>query len=194
LASKHTTTSFWRRRNTENVERGFKTASKLGLKILEASLEGLIKGLLKTMGPERLSLFIENDWNILGSVFYGLYRPPIEAYQKMTPEEIVKVERVRRNLARTVLPVIGMARRMAASFPASTVEAKVTADWLMEKGEKYFPEIMAVIKQHGDRGNDWVHKQAQEIREFLTGKIVYHPQRLCFVKVEELNAEIAEKK
>ncbi len=143
------------------------------------------------MGAERLSLFIENDWNILESVFYGLHRPPVEAYQKMTPEEIAKAERVRQNLARTVFPVIGMARRIAANFPAETVEAKVTAEWLMEKGEKYFPEIVAVIKQHGEKGNDWVHKQAEEIRQFLTGKIVFHPQKLCFVKVEELKAEIA---
>jgi len=145
------------------------------------------------MGAERLSLFIENDWNILGSAFYGLYRPPINAYKKMTPEEIARAERVRLNLARTVLPVIGMARRVAANFPASTVEAKVTGEWLMEKGEKYFPEIVAVIKQHGDKGRAWVEKQADELRQFLTGKIVYHPQRLCFVKVEELKAEIAKK-
>jgi hypothetical protein len=145
------------------------------------------------MGPERLSLFIENDWNILGGVFYGLYRPPIKAYQKMTLQEIAKAERVRQNLAHTVLPVIGMARSIAASFPAKTVEAKVTADWLIEKGEKYFPEIVAIIKQHGDKGRSWVEKQAEEIREFLTGKIVFHPQRLCFVKVEELKAEIAKK-
>jgi hypothetical protein len=145
------------------------------------------------MGPERLSLFIENDWNILGGVFYGLYRPPIEAYQKMTLQEIAKAERVRQNLAHTVLPVIGMARRIAASFPASTVEAKVTADWLIEKGEKYFPEVVAIIKQHGDKGKAWVEKQAEEIRQFLTGKIVFYPQKLCFVKVEELKAEIAKK-
>jgi hypothetical protein len=138
------------------------------------------------MGAERLSLFIENDWNVLESVFYGLYRPPIEAYKKMTLQEIAKAERIRRSLARTVLPVIGMARRIAASFPAETVEDKVTADWLMEKGRKYFPEIIAVIEQHGEKGNGWIHKQAEEIRQFLTGKIVFHPQRLCFVKVEEL--------
>jgi hypothetical protein len=147
--------------------------------------------MLTVMGPERLSLFIENDWNILESVFHGLYRPPIEAYQKMTLQEIAKAERVRRNLARTVLPVIGMARRIAASFPDSTVEAKVTGDWLITKGEKYFPEIVDVIKQHGDKGKAWVEKQAEEIRQFLTGKIVFHPQKLCFVKVEELKAEIA---
>jgi hypothetical protein len=84
-----------------------------------------------------------------------------------------------------------MARRIAANFPASTVEAKVTADWLMEKGEKYFPEIVAVIKQHGEEGKAWIEKQAEEIRQFLTGKIVFHPQKLCFVEVKELKAEIA---
>jgi hypothetical protein len=175
----------------EQIERAGRFTGKLGLKLLEGAIEGLIKGLLKVMGVERLSIFIENNWNILGSVFYGLHRPPIEAYRKMTPEEIAKAERVRQNLARTVLPVISMARRIAANFPASTVEAKVTAEWLMEKGEKYFPEIIAVIKQHGDKGKAWVEKQAEEIRQFLTGKIVFHPQKLCFVQVEELKAEIA---
>ena len=149
-------------------------------------MEGLIRGMLTVMGPERLSLFIENDWNILEGAFYGLYRPPIEAYQKMALQEIAKAERVRRNLARTVLPVIGMARTIASSFPAETVEAKVTGNWLIEKGKKYFPEIVAVIEQHSDKGEAWVEKQAEQIRQFLTGKIVFHPQKLCFVKAEEL--------
>jgi hypothetical protein len=174
----------------EQVERAGRFASKLGLKLLEGALEGLIKGLLNCFGPERLSLFIERDWSILGSVFYGLHRPPIEAYKKMTLEEIVKAERVRRNLARTVLPVIAMARRVAANFPASTVEAKVTAEWLMEKGEKYFPEIVAVIKQHGDKGNDWIHKQAAQIAGYLTGKLVFDPRELKMVSAEEIKQKL----
>jgi hypothetical protein len=174
----------------EHIERAGRFTGKLGLKLLEGAIEGLIKGLLRCFGPEKISLFIENDWSILGSVFYGLYRPPVEAYQKMTPEEIAKAERVRQNLARTVLPVTGMARRIAANFPASTVEAKVTGNWLMDKGEKYFPEIVAVIKQHGDKGKAWIEKQAAQIAGYLTGKLVFDPRELKMVSVEEIKQKL----
>lgn len=176
----------------EETGRAIRFAGKLGLKILEGALEGLIKGMLKCFGPERLSMFVESDWNILEGVFYGLYRPPIEAYKQMDPREVMKAERVRRSLAKTVLPVIGMARNIASRFPAEAVEKKVTAEWLLGKGEKYFPEIVDVVEKHGDKGRAWVERQAEQIRLYLTGRIVYHPGLLRFVTAEEMKAIVAE--
>jgi hypothetical protein len=146
--------------------------------------------MMKTMGPEKLSLFIENDWNILESVFYGLHCPPIEAYKNMSPQEVAKAESIRKNMYRFIVPLISMAKNIAAKFPAEAIEKKVTADWFLEKGEQHFPELIQVINKYGDKGRVWLEKQAEQIREFLIGRIIFHPQKLRFVKIEELKAEL----
>jgi len=160
-------------------------SGKLGLKLLEASLEGLIQGLLKCISAERLGMFIENNWTILESIFYNLNRVPTDAYAKLTPKEVAMAERIRRGMTRTVLPVLGMARTVASKFPPSAVESKVTPDWLLEKGRKRFPELVAVIEKHGERGRRWLRNQAIEIREYLTGKIVFDPEKGKMVNVTE---------
>ena len=167
-----------------------KIVGKVGLKILEAAIEGLVKGVLNLMGPEKLNMFIENDWNILESIFYGLCRSPSEVYKNMSPEEVSKTERIRHNLARTVLPIIGMAQKVARSFPPEAVESKVTAEWLMRRGREKFPELIEIVESHGDRGRAWLDRQAKQICDYLTGKIVYHPVKLKFVSREEMIIEI----
>jgi|GEM_PF-7087100 len=172
----------------ENLSRVAGFSGKLGLKVLEGALEGLVRGLLKCFGPERLSMFIANDWNILESFFYGLYRPPLKAYGQMKPQEAERLERFRRSMAETVLPIIGMARTIASRFPAEAVEDKVKADWLLEKCGKCFPELVSVINMHGERGRMWLEAQAKQIRDYLLGRIAYHPGLMRFVKVEKLKA------
>ncbi|MGC8937221.1 MAG: hypothetical protein ACP5KV_07685 [Candidatus Methanomethylicaceae archaeon] len=152
-------------------------------------IEGAIKGILNVLGTEKLGMFIENDWNILEALFYGLSHTPKEAYEKMRPEEVSKAERIRRSLASTVLPVINMTLRVARSFPPEVVESKVTADWLMERSKKNFPELAAVIERYGDKGRAWLDRQAEQIRLYLTGRIAYHPVKLRFVTKEEIVAE-----
>jgi hypothetical protein len=112
----------------------------------------------------------------------------------MAAGDVEKVERIRLAAARTILPVINMAKQIASCFPPEDVEAKVTADWLLKKGEIYFPELVQVVNKYGEKGRAWVERQAEEVRKFLTGKIVFHPQKLRFVSVEELKAEIAKAK
>jgi hypothetical protein len=176
----------------EQLSRAARFSTNLGLKLLDATLEGLIRGLLDCFGAERLSMFIERDWSILESVFYGLYRPPIEAYRMMKPEEVRRLEAFRRSLAKAVLPVLSMARTIASRFPPEAVEGKVTADWLLQKGEKRFPQVVEVVKKHGDRGRAWVEAQAKQIRDYLLGRIVFNPATMKFVRAEELRA-VAEK-
>jgi hypothetical protein len=134
-------------------------------------------------------MFIENDWNILEAFFYGLCRPPVEAYEKMTPEEVKKAEKVRSMMGRTILPIINLALKTARSFPPEAVESKVTAEWLLKRSRDHFPELAAVIDKYGDKGRAWLERQAEQIRLYLTGKIAFHPVKLKFVTKEEILAE-----
>jgi len=166
-------------------------SGKLGIKLLEGSLEGLIQGLLKCISAERLSILIENNWTILESIFYNLNRVPTDAYAKLTPKEAAMVERIRRGMTRTVLPVLGMARTVASKFPPSAVESKVTPDWLLEKGRKRFPELVAVVEKHGERGRQWLERQSKEIALYLTGRLVYDARSGKMVEVRRVQVERA---
>ena len=100
-------------------------------------------------------------------------------------------ERMRRSLVKTVLPVLGLARTVASRFPASAIESKVTPEWLIEKGKKRFPELIAVIEKYGERGRKWLQRQSQEIVLYLTGRLVYDVKSGRMVRVERIKAERA---
>jgi hypothetical protein len=128
------------------------------------------------VGEEKLGIFIENDYNILEAFFYGLQRSPVEAYQKMDLKEVAKIERFRRNMSRTVLPMLGFARKVAASFPPEAVEEKVTPEWLLSKGRVKFPKLANVVERYGERGRAWLDRQCRQIVDYLLGRTVYDPK------------------
>jgi len=117
----------------------------------------------------------------LEATLNGIFRPP--QYEGVKPQEIQKIEEIRQNLARTVLPVIGMARTIASRFSFETVDAKVTGEWLLKKAKVKFPEVATIIESHGERGMIWLEKQAKEIREFITGRIAYNSKQGRLVKI-----------
>lgn len=170
----------------DQIGHGFRVGSKLGLSVLESSLVGLIQGVLKCVGPEKLDLLVQDDRNILECIFDGLCRPPTDYYQTVTPEEARKVEGLRRTLSGTVPTLLGITRTIASKFPADAVEAKVTGDWLLVKGKKFFPELVAVVDRHGEEGKAWVDRQACQMRDYLMGRIVFDPQSMKFVPAEVL--------
>jgi len=128
------------------------------------------------VGEEKLSLFIDNDYTVLEAIFSSLQRPPIEVYLKMDPAEAAKLEAFRRNMSRTVLPLLGFARRIASNFPADAVESKVTPEWLLGKGRAKFPKLVEVVEKHGDKGRRWLEKQCREIVDYLLGRLAYDPK------------------
>jgi hypothetical protein len=172
------------------LERVARFSANLGLKLLEGALNGLVSGLLKSFGADKLSLFIENDWHIIESVYFGLHKPPLEVYAKLSPDEVSSLESFRQNLAKTVLPLLGFARSVASYFPPEAVESKVTADWLLRRAQRHL-QLLQVIERYGERGRRWLEKEAEQIRDYLLGRVVFDPNKLRFVKVEE---QVAKKK
>ena len=170
----------------ETLARTGRVSTKLGIKLLEAVVEGLVEGALNVLGPEKAQLLVDNDWYIIETMFYASTNIPVEGYKKMKPEEIQKAEQMRKALAKTVLPVLGMAKFVASKFPVEAVEAKVTPEWLIKRGEERFPEIVKVWKDTEEKGEQWLEKQAAEIVGYLTGRIIYSPQQRIMVPIEEL--------
>jgi hypothetical protein len=165
-------------------------SSKLGIGILEAAVEGLVEGGLKVLGPEKLRLMVDNHWFLMESIFFCAYNIPVEAYAKMSKEEVLKAEKVRISLAKSILPVVGMTKRVASMFPPKAVEAKITPKWLIVRGEKRFPELVEVWRNSGGKGEKWLQEQADEIVGFLTGRLVYSPWHRKMVSPDVLKQAI----
>ena len=149
----------------------FKRASRITFKLLEGALNGLISGVFNSFGPRGVRILIEKDLHTIPSILYALSRRPNYEELGLTPEEVEKLEHMRHSLLRkTVLPIMGLARKIASQFPPEAVEQKVTAEWIYGKIKKRHPEIAEIIDEHGEKGWKWLDKEAKIIVKYLTGK------------------------
>jgi hypothetical protein len=153
---------------------------KLGIRMLEGVIEGAVKGLLDCIGPEKLDMFIDNDWSILEAVFKATKKP--EYPKELSSEEIEKLERYRAGFIRVALPALGMAKTFASRLPEELIMEKLNADWLLGKGEQKFPMLAERVKAKGEKGKAWLEKQAREIALFLTGRLVWDGEKLVEVR------------
>lgn len=176
----------------EPLGRAVRFSTRLAITVLEASLEGLIEGFLKILGPEKAWILIDKDWYLIRSVFYCAYNVPLETYQDMSAEEIQTAERLRISMAKTVLPVLGWTKFIASKFPVEAVEGKVTPEWLLKRGKQRFPELVKVWEESGEKGDRWLKNQCQEIIDYVTGRTVYNPVLKGMVSIEQLRSSIRE--
>jgi hypothetical protein len=153
------------------VERSLRLVGAIGVATLEGAIRGVIGGFLKVLGPERLSLFIENNWSMLEALFKAMVAPPREAYEHLGVEG---VQKVRMLLLDYVAKLLVLARTVVSKFPPELVESKITGDWLYKKLED-FPEVRAIVDRYGDRGRWWLEMQARDIRDWFLGRVVVAP-------------------
>ncbi|MDI6814100.1 MAG: hypothetical protein QMD10_11265 [Desulfitobacteriaceae bacterium] len=145
-------------------------------------VEGAISGILKAMGPKAFRLMVEKDYHTVSILFYALTRKPDYAKEGLSPEEAGRLEAYRLGSLRTILPILGMVRTFASRFPSEAVEAKVTADWLMKRAERSRPEIAEIIKEYGEKGWAWLEGEAEELREYFLGRLMWDNEKGIFVK------------
>jgi len=153
----------------EQVKKAFRRAGKLGNKLFEATLNGLVSGSFRAVGPKGIQLMIKNNWHTIPMILYALTNNSPKYPKELSEKEIAKLENMRRNLARMVLPVLGMARRIAANFPPELVEQKITGEWLMQKLEEKHPQIAKIVKEQ-ENWQKWINEEAVIIRLYLIGR------------------------
>lgn len=165
------------------MERSLRLGSKLGIAILEGSLEGAISGAVKAIGAENLGILVDNNWFIIESIFYSIRHPPVEVYKQLNPKEVPKLEQIRGTLTKTVLPLLGMVKFVASKFPPSAIEYKVTPEWLLKRGRKRFPTLVRVVEKRGEKGQEWMKSQCREIVLFATGRLVWDDSSKTMIEV-----------
>ena len=138
--------------------------------------------MLRVLGPDKLQLLIDNDWYLIESIFYGAYTASLEESARRggspsspstQPEEVSQGERYMVGVAKVALPLLNWARSIASMFPPDAVSRKVTSEWLISRGEKHYPEVVAVWRGSGERGERWLKVQAKEIVDYLIGRVAY---------------------
>lgn len=155
------------------MERSLHLAGKLGIAILEATLEGAISGAVKALGPKSLDLMIDKNYYIIDSIFYATRHQPTYP-PEISEEQVARLEMMRTTMSRTVLPLLGMVRFVASKFPPEAVEAKVTPDWLLKRGKEKFPELVTRVRGKGEKGRRWLKNQAEELRAYATGRTYWN--------------------
>lgn len=143
-------------------------------------------GMLKAVGPKALDVMVTHNYHTIDTIFYSIQHRP--NYERDTPhlskEEIEKMEAMRRQLPKMVLPVLGMVRKLAERFPPETVEAKVTREWLLKRAERSQPEVAGLLKGYGEQGEKWLEEEAKQIRLYLLGRLVWDPASRHMVEVK----------
>jgi len=143
--------------------------------------------LLKAFGPEKINIFIDNEWYIIGSIYYNLKElEPTWSKMNLSEEEKLKVEKIRRSdfLKRLVIPALERAQWLASKFPASMIEQKITPEWLMKKGDENRPIIAEVVRARGEKGQQWLERQAAEFVLYFTNRLIWHDGLRRMVLVE----------
>lgn len=168
-------------------------AGKLGLAVLDGAVEGVISGALKAVGTKGLELMIDHDYYIVESIFYSARHQfdynSLERGVQLSADEAAKLESLRAGMMKTVLPLLGMVRFVASKFPVKAVEAKLTPEWFLEKGNRRFPVLVRAVNKKGDKGRKWLERQVKEIREYSVGRLVWSDREGRMVNISELKAE-----
>ncbi len=139
---------------------------------------------MKAISPKHLAFMIDKGFLMIESTFYAIRRPPVEYYERMEPEEIQRVERVRVMGGKIGLPLLGMMKHVAGHFPYRAVESKVTPEWLLRRGREKFPKLMGVIEGRGEAGQRWLQEQCRELVQFATGRLVWSDEKETLIPVE----------
>lgn len=173
----------------EPLEKTITKTGRFGTAILTAAIEGSLDAavdvLLKAFGPEKLALLIDNDWSIIGSIYYNLKGfEPDWGKMNLSEKERAKAEKIRRSefLRRLVLPALDRVQSLASKFP-ELVNEKITVEWLMGKGEQKRPVLVKVLRSRGEIGQRWLEKQVELFKLYFTGRLIWSDRHGGFVQV-----------
>jgi hypothetical protein len=169
------------------MERAISFIPKLSIAVLEATLEGAIQGAVKALGPKTLDLMIDKNFYIIDAIFYATRHQPTYP-PELSREQVARLEMIRATMSKTVLPLLGMVKFVASKFPPEAVEAKVTPDWLLRRGDQRFPELSERVRAKGERGRWWLEKQAEELRAYATGRAYWSEEERKLVIVNPKKA------
>lgn len=140
-----------------------------GSALLVSAIKGAVKGMLRsifsTIGRDRVSMFIDNDWHVLEVVLNAFTAPRWRYPETLSREEIEKLENIRRRLGPAVRMTLQMIRAVAKQLPRAMI-MQLDGGWLMRRIREVDPELARIIEEH-PKGMKWLEEEARRLREWL---------------------------
>lgn len=138
---------------------------------------------MKCIGPQGVRLLIDNDVYIIGCIASVTNRKQVYP-DNLNPSQVKQLNSMV-NMLQAAVMGLGMLKQVTSRIPAEMVEAKVTPEWLIRRGREKFPDIIEVIDQSGEKGLMWLIKQAREIVNFCTNRLVWSNEHNRLVEITD---------
>jgi len=140
-----------------------------GSALLVSAIKGAVKGMLRsiftTIGKERVKLFIDNDWHVLEVILNAFSAPRWRYPESLSPEEIQRLENIRRRLGPAVRMTLQMVRAVARQLPRAMIQ-QLDGGWLLRRIREIDPELAKIIESH-PKGLKWLDEEARRLRQWL---------------------------
>jgi len=148
---------------------------KLMARIATSVLEGIIDGLINSMGKDGLELFIRNKWSLVEAMLMAVNESD-DYVMSVSPdgygETAVKVK----NLLKKVFDfLIVFSSNIASHVPDETLDKYLSYDYVIEYFKKNKPEVADLILSFGDEGRQWLEMNLNHIKALLRDKAAWDP-------------------
>ena len=148
---------------------------KLMARIATSVLEGIIDGLINSMGKDGLELFIRNKWSLVEAMLMAVNESD-DYVMSVSPdgygETAVKVK----NLLKKVFDfLIVFSSNIASHVPDETLDRYLSYDYVIEYFKKNKPEVADLILSFGDEGRQWLEMNLNHIKALLRDKAAWDP-------------------
>ena len=148
---------------------------KLMARIATSLLEGVIDGLINSIGREGLALFIRNRWSLVEAMLMAINESD-EYVRSVSPDGYGETAVRVKNLLKKVLDfLIVFSRNIAKHVPDETLDKYLSYDYVIDYLKKNKPEVADLILSFGEEGRQWLEMNLQHIKALLRGKAAWDP-------------------
>lgn len=148
---------------------------KLMARIATSVLEGVIDGLINSIGREGLAMFIRNKWSLVEAMLMAINESD-EYVRSVSPDGYGETAVRVKNLLKKVLDfLIVFSRNIASHVPDETLDKYLSYDYVIDYLKKNKPEVADLILSFGEEGRQWLEMNLQHIKALLRGKAAWDP-------------------
>ena len=148
---------------------------KLMARIATSVIEGVIDGLINSIGREGLALFIRNRWSLVEAMLMAINESD-EYVRSVSPDGYGETAVRVKNLLKKVLDfLIVFSRNIASHVPDETLDKYLSYDYVIDYFKKNKPEVADLILSFGEEGRQWLEMNLQHIKALLRGKAAWDP-------------------
>ena len=148
---------------------------KLMARIATSVLEGVIDGLINSIGRDGLALFIRNKWSLVEAMLMAINESD-DYVRSVSPDGYGETAVRVKNLLKKVLDfLIVFSRNIASHVPDETLDKYLSYDYVIDYFKKNKPEVADLILSFGEEGRQWLEMNLQHIKALLRGKAAWDP-------------------